>query len=96
MSAGYAAEIISVLTMLGSYVAYSAYGGGIPFAAGAAVGVIQLACMAVCAVSAVTAVVTLFSEKEKARPYIYIISAVLNAVTISAMLYYEMYVFWGC
>lgn len=95
MAAGNWAVIVSFVTWLGSYVVYGASSGSLAYAAGAVVGVVQMLCMAVCAVSAVVSVVSLAAGRQKTRPHIYILSALLNITAIVTVLYYQMYVFWG-
>ncbi|MBP5604327.1 MAG: beta-lactamase family protein [Ruminiclostridium sp.] len=94
--AGNAALVLSGLTWLASYVVLSACGSGIPFAAGAAVGIVQIACAAVCSFSAVGGLVSFASGKTKARPYLYILHAAANITAAAAVVYFEMYMFWGC
>ncbi len=95
MGAGDWAIVVSFVTWIGSFAVYSAF-SSLPTAAGAAIGVVQIICMAVCAVSAVGALVSLAAGKQRTRPHIYMLSAVLHTVAVVTVLYYEMYVFWGC
>jgi len=97
MTAGQIARIVSVLALLGTYLIYSAYQGGIPFTAGAAIGIVQMICIAICCISAVSSCLTVLSNKEnKARSYRYILNTVGCALAVIAVVYFEMYRFWGC
>ena len=96
MAAGNIALVVSDVAWLGSYVIYSAFGGGIPFGVGAAVGAVQMICAVLCAVSAVISVISLACGKKKAPAYIYVLNTVLNIIAVTAVLYFEMYMFWGC
>jgi len=96
MTAGNIALVGSVVTWLGSYVVYYAGNGGLPFAAGAVIGVLQMICAAVCLFSAVRGIAALASGKEKTRPYRYILNAAANVTAVSAVAYFEMYMFWNC
>ena len=52
--------------------------------------------LAVCAVSAVCSAVCLAIGKQRAAAHIYILNTALNIIAVTAMVYYEMYMFWGC
>ncbi|MBO6231265.1 MAG: beta-lactamase family protein [Ruminiclostridium sp.] len=96
MTAGNIALVVSAVTWLGSYVMYCASGSGMTFGSGAALGVIQMICAAVCSVSAVTSVISTACGKNKAPAHIYILNTLMNTTAVAAVMYYEMYVFWGC
>ncbi len=97
-TAASAAWLTSLLTMTASMVIYYKYTGGIPAAAGAVMGVIQMLCGGVCAASAAGAAVSAVTAKENRRP-----ALALNILTIAASLlcgtaivFYQLYCFWGC
>ena len=96
MTAGNIALVVSAVTWLGSYVVYYAGNGGLPFAAGAVIGVLQMICAAICLFSAVRGIAALASGKEKTRLYRYILNAAANVIAVSAVAYFEMYMFWNC
>lgn len=97
MTAGQIARLVSVLALLVTVVVYASYQGGIPVAAGAVIGIVQMLCVAVCGVSAVTSLVSVLSHKnEKALAVRYIMNTVGCVLPIIAVLYFEMYRFWGC
>lgn len=97
MAAGQIARILSVLALLGTFVVYSQYDGGIPYAAGAVLGITQMLCAAVCGVSAIAScVLALSHKKEKMLTARYILNTVGCVLPILAVVYFEMYRFWGC
>ena len=96
MTAGNTALVVSVITWLASYVIYSAGSGGISFAAGAVIGIIQMICASVCLFSAMYGTAALITGKVKTRPYRYILNAAANIIAVSAVVYFEMYMFWHC
>lgn len=98
MAAGQIARVASVLAWLWLFVLYSTDRGGeggIAFASGAVIGIIQIICIAVCAVSALTSTVSIFTaKKEKVMSVRYILNTVACALSITAVVYFEMYKFW--
>ncbi|MDE6594832.1 MAG: beta-lactamase family protein [Oscillospiraceae bacterium] len=95
MAAGYIARLVSVLALLGTYVVYAKYQGGIPVAAGAVLGTVQMFCTAVCGISAAASCISILSHKgEKALTIRYILNTVGCVLPIIAILYFEMYRFW--
>lgn len=92
LAAGETAKICSVLAFLGTYVVYASCEGGIPYIAGAVIGVLQMICTAVCAAAAIVSIAALI--KEKAHTLRYITSALCNILVIAAIVYFEMYRFW--
>lgn len=95
IEAGNIALVISFAAWLGSYVIYAACGNALYYAVGAVIGVIQMLCVAVFAVSAVTSLYALAAGKHKTASRVYILNMILNISAIIAVLYYEMYMFWG-
>jgi hypothetical protein len=97
MTAGQIARIISFLALLGTYVAVAKSNGGIPYTTGAVLGIMQMLCIAVCGVSAVTSCIAIPShQKEKKLILRYTLNTVGCTLPIIAILYFEMYRFWGC
>lgn len=97
MTAGQISRIVSVIALLVLVVVYASYGGGIPFAAGAAFGIAQMLCAAVCGVSAAMSLVSVVSHKnEKALTIRYVMNTIGCVLPIAAILFFEMYRFWGC
>lgn len=97
MTAGQVARLISVLALLVTYVIYAQFGGGVPYTAGAVLGIVQILCIAVCGISAVTSCVSLLShKKENVLTVRYILNTVGCVLPIIAVLYFEMYRFWDC
>ena len=92
LMAGHIARLVSVLLMLSVYVVFSKEKGGLPYNAGAVIGIAQIICMAVCAVTAVISILIPVMKKEK--PLKYIMSTAGNALCITAVLYFQMYVYW--
>lgn len=97
MTAGQVARLVSVLALLGTVVVYANCQGGIPVAAGAVFGIIQMLCIAVCGISAVTSCISVLShKKEKALTIRYILNTIGCVLPVIAILYFELYRFWGC
>ncbi|HAJ97279.1 MAG TPA: hypothetical protein DCO72_06040 [Ruminococcus sp.] len=97
MTAGQIARIISFLALLGTYVAVAKSNGGIPYTTGAVLGIMQMLCIAVCGVSAVTSCIAIPShQKEKKLILRYTLNTAGCTLPIIAILYFEMYRFWGC
>ena len=97
MTAGQIARLVSVLALLGTYAVYANCQGGIPVTAGAVIGIVQIICTAVCGISAVTSCISFLSHKnEKVLTVRYILNTVGCILPILAILYFEMYRFWGC
>jgi len=97
MTAGQIARLVSVLALLGTYAVLVSHQGGIPFTMGAVLGIVQMLCIVICGVSAVTSCVSIFSfKKEKMLTVRYILNTIGCVLPIIAILYFEMYRFWGC
>lgn len=96
MTAGNAALVVSVAVWLASYVVFSAGNGGISFGAGAVIGILQIICAAVCLFSAVYGIAALAFGRVRTRPYRYVLNAAANITAVAAVVYFEMYMFWGC
>ena len=97
MTAGRIARPVSVLALLGTYLVYAGFQGGLPFVAGAVIGIIQTLCIAICGASAVTSFVSVLSRKKgKALTVFYILNTIGCVLPVITILYFEMYWFWGC
>ncbi|MDE5859653.1 MAG: beta-lactamase family protein [Oscillospiraceae bacterium] len=97
IAAGQIARLVSVLALLGTYVVYVNYQGGIPVIAGVILGIVQMLCIAICGISAVTSCVSVLSHKrEKVLTVRYILNIICCILPVVAILYFEMYRFWGC
>ena len=95
MTAGRIARLLSVLLMLTTYVVYIKFTGGIPYGAGQAIGIGQLLCIGVCAGAAVYCIAVMLTKKENHKPMRYLPHCVMNAFTVTAVLFFEMYKYWG-
>lgn len=69
MTAGQIARLVSVLALFGTYVIFANYQSGIPVAAGAVIGIVQMLCIAVCVISAVTSCIAVLSHKKRKGAY---------------------------
>ena len=97
MTAGQIARLISVLALLGSYMVYANFQGGIPITAGTVLGIVQMFCIAICGISAVTSCISILSHKRvKVLTVRYILNTIGCVLPVIAILYFEMYRFWGC
>lgn len=69
---------------------------GLPKGVGVSIGVINIICIALCAASAVAAVICIASKRSgKWGKAAYGVTIAANTVMILAMLYFEMFRFWG-
>ncbi|MCH5206322.1 MAG: beta-lactamase family protein [Oscillospiraceae bacterium] len=93
MTAGQIARIVSVAALISAFVIFQTSAGGIPLAAAAVIGVLQMLCIAVCAVSAVSSVY--FIAKSKKLTVRYILNMIGCIIPIISIVYFEMYRFWG-
>ncbi|MBQ4310242.1 MAG: beta-lactamase family protein [Oscillospiraceae bacterium] len=91
LSAGQLAQTVSVITFLSVYAVFSESMGGLPFTAGAVIGIIQIICTAVCAAAAVYSAYALI--KQKGRSLRFAAGFICNALMITAVVYFEMYKF---
>ena len=97
MTAGHIARLVSVLALLGAYAVYANCQGGIPIIAGTVLGIVQMLCIAICGISAVTSCIAASTHKKgKMLTVRYILNAICCVLPILAILYFEMYRFWGC
>ena len=95
---GHGARLISVIAVLASFVIYYKYTGGMPISAMTVIGVIQMISVGLFCISALSSVVSLVVKKDKTALYILLNSfnIAANALCIGAILFYELYRFWGC
>ena len=97
IGAGFAAQLVSVLSLLVMFTVYYAYYGGLPDAAAAGIGIVQMICLAVCVTAAVRAVIGMFTAKGSRAPALwYGVCAAGNLLTAAAILVFSLYRFWGC
>jgi hypothetical protein len=94
--AGQIARAVSLLLVLTTYTVYAQFLGGIPQGFRQAIGIGQMLCIAVCSCAAAAAVVSLLRRKLSGKPVRAITQAVTNTVCVTAILYFEMYQWWGC
>ena len=88
--AGQYSWFASLSVLIASYVIFHKY-SGIPITAGKIIGSLQIICMAVCGISALLSAAAALKEKKHHLRYISCIIG--DIVTITAVLYYEMYIF---
>lgn len=95
MTAAQVIRLISVLLLLSLYMFYSMGHGGVR-TSGVVIGIGQMVCGAACCVLTVLSLLSLRTKQEKDRLFRYLFSAGSNLVCVGAILYFEMYRFWGC
>ena len=93
MTAGHVGWIGSVLLAVLMAVFYGSARGGIPYPAAAGIGAGQMFCAAVCTAAAVTSLAALL--RTNAHRVRYAANAVCNVLVIAAILFYQLYRFWG-
>ncbi len=93
MTAGQIARPVSMAALFVMIAIYASCGGGLPTAAATIIGVVQMLCAAACGASAATSLVSVISLKQqKAR---YILNTLACAAFVLAIMYFEIYRFWG-
>lgn len=96
MTAGQIARVVSVIAWLGTFTIYEKNQGGIPVTAGAVIGIVQMISVVICGISAVYSCFSILSnKKEKSLTIRYILNTVGCVLPILAIVYFEMYRFWG-
>ncbi len=90
----HAAKLLSVIMLLVSYMIFAKNMGGISTASSAFIGIVQMLCAAVCSAAAMIAAVSLFKAENIKFSLRYITSAVCNMMTVTAIIYFELYRFW--
>lgn len=95
ISAAQIAKIVSFLIILIlPTVASKLY--GLPKPLLVTVGIAQMICLALCILAALTSAVTMIAGKQKrTKNYQYLLNIAGNAVTVAAMVFFQMYRFWG-
>ena len=95
ISAAQIAKIVSFLIVLIlPTVASKLY--GLPKPLLVTVGIAQMICLALCILAALTSAVTMFAGKQKrTHSYQYWLNIAGNALTVAAMVFFQMYRFWG-
>lgn len=96
ITAGETARLVSALLLLTSFVFTAKFLGGLPAPVMTVIGTGQIICASVCVISALAAVGSALKNKDKIKSLIFIGSTVCNVICVSAILYFEMYRFWGC
>lgn len=89
MNGGYAAGIVSAITLLTAYIIFNRNDHALPETAGHIAGMLQQLCMLLCVFSAVMAVIAVI--KEKKRIVYYTANTAYNGIVIGAILFFEMY-----
>ena len=93
---GWLAWLGSVVTMLAMFMVYLKF-SGMPYIAGAVIGVLQMLLLAVCAIAAIHSCIILVREKRgRAFKIGCIANAVCCLIPIANILTFELYRFWGC
>ncbi len=95
LTAGHAAQVVSILALLAAAVVFSLF-SGLRQTEAIIIGVIQMCCIAVCLAAAVTAVVLVCTQKGKVLRLHYGLATAGNLLAVGAMVYFEMYQFWAC
>ncbi len=98
MSISQWARLVSALTLLTSFIVYYKYTGGIPIMCMTVFGILQMICGGICGVSAAGSAVTLVVGKDKTTLYkvIAALNIAANLLCAGAIVFYELYKFWGC
>lgn len=94
VTAGQTACLVSALTCLCMSGLFAASAGLSP-AVRTVIGIVQMLCAAVCAVSAGWLLVNAFRKMPKAPRHRYFLAAAGNLITLTCILFFEMYRFWG-
>ena len=93
-TAGRIARLLSVVLMLSVYVVFLQNKGGIPDDLGRLLGSGQIVCAAVCGITAVIALSVLLVRKQKTSKLRPVLFGISNVLSISAILFFQMYRFW--
>ncbi len=96
ITAGETARLVSVLLLLASYVFTSKFLGGLPAPFMTVIGTAQIICASVCVISTLAAISSVLKNKDKVKSFIFMGTIACNVICVSAILYFEMYRFWGC
>jgi hypothetical protein len=96
LSAGQAVKIVSVLSLIYAVARLLSY-PGFTRTDGTVVGILQIICIILCSAAAVVGVVRLVGRNTTGYGRILsACSAAGNIVTVAAVVFFEMYRFWGC
>ena len=93
MTIGRIGRLLSAVLMIATF--SFVVSGGIPTAASAVIGIGQMLCLAACGIAAVICIVSLLRQKEKAHTVQYLLCSGANVITVTAILFFEMYRFWA-
>ena len=95
ISAAQIAKIVSFLILI-ILPSIASAKHGLPRPALIAAGIAQMICLGLCVLAALTSAVTMFTGKQKrTKNYQYLLNIAGNAVTVAAMVFFQMYRFWG-
>ncbi len=95
MTAGRISRMLSVILMLMTYVVYRKCHGGIPYSAGQLIGIGQLLCIGVCGFAIIACLAAMLMKQENRKPLRYLPHCVMNVFTVAAVIFFEMYKYWG-
>ena len=96
MITGQMARLVSVIALVSSCVVFSNHQGGMPMTVGAVIGIVQMLCVVLCIAAALISVIIMLTKKPKRTAAArYLLDAAGNVLTVSAIVFFEMYCFWG-
>lgn len=96
-----AAQVIKIMSVLAA-IALIAFAGrevtyGVPKVIGISAGTINITCIITCMLAGIVSLISLLSKNSnKLKKVSYGINIAANALIIIAIIYFEMYKFWGC
>ena len=93
--AGRIARIVSVVLMLSTYIVYARHQGGIPYNTGQMIGIGQILCITVCTAAILVCITAMLSKNENRKPLRYLPHCLMNVFSITTVLFFEMYKYWG-
>ena len=97
MLAGTIGGTASVVLLLVTFALFANGSGSIEDGARSFLGIGQMICAGFCGISALIMTVPMFGKSsEKASVLRYVLGILSNAVTVSAIFYFQMYCFWDC
>lgn len=89
------AKIVSVLLITFAAAIYTIY-YGLPKSLGAVIGIVQMVCIVLCAAAALFSVQGLMKSPEMRNKLRFACNIAGNAIAAGAIIFFEMYQFWGC
>ena len=96
MITGQMARLVSVIALVSSCVVFLNHQGGMPITVGAVIGIVQMLCVVLCIAAALISVIIMLTKKPKRTAAArYLLDAAGNVLTVSAIVFFEMYCFWG-